>query len=143
MWTGFTNKDWNTALNWAPRTAPTSSTNVIIPQDCYTFPELGSSTYKAKHVTVEAGAELNLKGTIIEQKSLDNYGTVYIEGSAAQKTWLEKTSRPMFYHEGGSTIVYQKVTAPNAEIWQGPYKKLEFKSGVPDIIKAASLEVKE
>ena len=147
MWTGFTNKDWNTALNWAPRTAPTSSTNVIIPRDCYNTPELGSeppsSIYHAKHVTVEKNASLYLKKNIITERSLDNLGTVYMEGSADQKTWLTSTFRPMFEHKDGSTIVYQNVTAPNAEIWQGPYKKLEFASGVPDTIKAASLEVKE
>ena len=149
IWTGKNSNDWNTASNWAPSIIPSpsefpsSSENVIIPRDCYRPPELGSDTYNAKHVTVESGAELNLKGTIIEQKYLENYGTVYMEGSADQKEWLERTSRPMFYHKDGSTIVYQNVTAPNAEIWQGPYKKLEFKSGVPGTIKAASLEVKE
>ena len=149
IWTGAANNNnWNDKLNWAPKnpvltTGPTNLTNVIIPLGCTNYPELGSSTYNAKHVTVESGAELNLKGTIITNKSLDNHGTVYMEGSAAQKEWLERTSRPMFYHKDGSTIVYQNVTAPNAEIWQGPYKKLEFKSGVPGTIKAASLEVKE
>ena len=143
IWTGNSNKNWNTPGNWVPHIIPSSSTNVIIPQDCYRPPELGSSTYNAKHVTVESGAELNLKGTIIEQKSLENYGTVYMEGSADQKTWLTSTSRPMFAHKDGSTIVYQNVTAPNAEIWQGPYENLTFELGVPNIIKAASLEVKE
>ena len=153
IWTGKIDTNWNNQQNWVPRnpvpTAPTESTNVIIPSGCTNYPELTSppppappTIYKAKHVTVEAGAELNLKGTIIEQKSLDNHGTVYMEGSAAQKIWLEMGS-PSFAHQSGSTIIYQNVIAPNAGIWQGPYKKLKFASGVPGTIKAASLVVEE
>nr|WP_314780876.1 FlgD immunoglobulin-like domain containing protein [uncultured Treponema sp.] len=147
IWTGNSNKNWNTAGNWVPSITPSSSTNVIIPRDCYNVPELDSEPpspiYRAKHVIVESGARLYLKKNIITEKSLDNYGTVYMEGSAAQKSWLALTARPMFVHKDGSTIVYQNVTDPNAEICKGPYKKLEFASGVPDTIKAASLEVKE
>lgn len=153
IWTGKIDTNWNNQQNWVPRnpvpTAPTESTNVIIPSGCTNYPELTSppppappTIYKAKHVTVEAGAELNLKGTIIEQKSLDNHGTVYMEGSAAQKIWLEMGS-PSFAHKSSSTIIYQNVIAPNAGIWQGPYKKLKFASGVPGTIKAASLVVEE
>jgi len=153
IWTGKIDTNWNNQQNWVPRnpvpTAPTESTNVIIPSGCTNYPELTSppppappTIYKAKHVTVEAGAELNLKGTIIEQKSLDNHGTVYMEGSAAQKIWLEMGS-PSFAHQSGSTIIYQNVIAPNAGIWQGPYKKLKFASSVPATIKAASIDVKE
>ena len=147
IWTGNSNKNWNTAGNWVPSITPSSSTNVIIPRDCYNVPELDSEPpspiYRAKHVTVESGARLYLKKNIITGKSLDNHGTVYMEGSDTQKSWLALTARPMFVHKDGSTIVYQNVTDPNAEIWKGPYKKLEFASGVPDTIKAASLEVKE
>ena len=153
IWTGKIDTNWNNQKNWVPRnpvpTAPTALTNVIIPSGCTNYPELTSppppappTIYKAKHVTVEAGAELNLKGTIIEQKSLDNHGTVYMEGSAAQKIWLEMGS-PSFAHQSGSTIIYQNVIAPNAGIWQGPYKKLKFASSVPATIKAASIDVKE
>ena len=142
-WTGKNSNDWNTPSNWVPSTSPSSTTNVIIPRDCYHVPELGSSTYNAKHVTVESGAELNLKGTIIAQKSLDNYGTVYMEGSAAQKSWLALTARPMFVHKDGSTIVYQAVTSSDGKICACPYQNLTFESGVPDPVKADSLTVKE
>ena len=150
IWTGKVDKNWNDQQNWAPRnpvpTAPTALTNVIIPSGCPKYPELDSEPplpiYHAKHVTVEKNASLSLKKNIITEKSLDNYDTVYMEGSAAQKAWLAM-GNSSFAHKSSSTIIYQNVTAPNAEIWQGPYQNLTFESGVPDTVKAAQLTVNE
>ena len=146
-WTGKNSNDWNTPGNWVPSTSPSSTTNVIIPRDCYNIPELDSeppsSIYHAKHVTVESGARLYLKKNIITEKSLDNHGTVYMEGSDTQKSWLALTARPMFVHKDGSTIVYQAVTSSDGKICACPYQNLTFESGVPDPVKADSLTVKE
>lgn len=146
IWTGNNNKKWNTAGNWVPSITPSSSTNVIIPRDCYNAPELDSEPplpiYHAKHVTVESGARLYLKKNIITDKSLDNHGTVYMEGSDIQKSWLALTARPMFVHKDGSTIVYQAVTSSDGKICACPYQNLIFESGVPDPVKADSLTVK-
>ena len=145
-WTGNNSKDWNTAGNWVPSITPSSTTNVIIPRDCYNVPELASGPplpiYHAKHVTVESGARLHLKKNIITEKSLDNHGTVYMEGSDTQKSWLALTAHPMFVHKDGSTIVYQAVTSSDGKICACPYQNLTFESGIPDPVKADSLTVK-
>ncbi|UTC66885.1 MULTISPECIES: FlgD immunoglobulin-like domain containing protein [unclassified Treponema] len=157
-WTGNSSNDWNTFANWAPTpaAAPTPTTNVIIPQGCTNYPQL-TTDVQAKQVKVEANAKLYLNEYMITAgmaglppmpitTGLNNHGTVYLHGTDAQKTWLNQPGggvRPDFNHIAGSTIVYQNVTAANAEIDKGPYQNLTFESGVPDTIKAAFLKVNE
>src|ERR1044072_1757038 len=66
VWTGAVNANWNTAGNWFPAVAPTSTTDVVIPGSLTTYPLVNGfdGIADCNNITINAG------GTVV----VDNNG---------------------------------------------------------------------
>ena len=122
---------WDKAGNWLPRGIPGIKTDVKIESGKAAYPKLESATNaKAKKVTVNSGAQLDLASFVITDDSgdtgfapLENFGTLKMTGTSGQTTWLGKTAADdKITHKPGSTVAYYGTTT-NA-LWGGPYKNL-------------------
>ena len=142
---------WDKAGNWLPRGIPGIKTDVKIESGKDAYPKLESATNaKAKKVTVNSGAQLDLASFVITDDSgdtgfapLENFGTLKMTGTSGQTTWLGKTAADdKITHKPGSTVAYYGTT--NNALWGGPYRNLIVEQDRRFItVTAASLNVEE
>ena len=139
---------WDKAGNWLPRGIPGIKTDVKIEGGKAFYPKLESATNaKAKKVTVNSGAQLDLANFVITDDSggtsfapLENFGTLKMTGTSGQTTWLGKTAADdKITHKPGSTVAYYGTT-DNA-LWGGPYKNLTVEKD-RETIKVVSTPLK-
>ena len=61
IWAGTTSNDWTNPTNWVCSQTPSCNINVTIPAGCTNYPILsGSTTFTAKNLTINSGAQLNV-----------------------------------------------------------------------------------
>jgi len=140
IWKGISSTQWNLDINWIPRGLPTQDSDVSIPQGCNNYPVL-SNDENAKSVVVEANAELDLSGFILQRNmstsKIELSGLLKMKGVASQKSWLEESdSEKNITHQDNSTIEYYDA---GGDIWEGPYENLITSRS----INAESVEVKK
>jgi len=96
IWTGLTNKDWNTATNWSSNQVPTVSDDVVIPNPSPRYPEINSGIVaNAKDIIINSGSSLK----IFDGGTLNVYGNFTNNGT---------------FTAGHGTIVTFKGSAPQA-----------------------------
>ncbi|WP_024467166.1 FlgD immunoglobulin-like domain containing protein [Treponema pedis] len=141
-WTGSADTDWNNPSNWnwsLGSGIPTDSTEVTIPANCVRWPVIGNTT-KARKVTIELNAELDLKNykitTYSNNTELNNSGTLKLQGTDSQKIWLNNslTLNP------GSTIEY---TSNTSNIYTGEYYNLKISTNGSISIQNDDITIKE
>ena len=142
---------WDKAGNWLPRGIPGIKTDVKIESGKAAYPKLESTTNaKAKTVTVNSGAQLDLASFVITDDSggtsfapLEIFGTLKMTGTSGQTTWLGKTAADdKITHKPGSTVAYYGTT--NNALWGGPYKNLTVEKDRKNIrVTSTSLKVDE
>ena len=142
---------WDKAGNWLPRGIPGIKTDVKIESGKAAYPKLESATNaKAKTVTVNSGAQLDLASFVITDDSggttfapLEIFGTLKMTGTSGQTTWLGKTAADdKITHKPGSTVAYYGTT--NNALWGGPYKNLTVEKDRKNIsVMSTSLKVDE
>ncbi|MGI5077909.1 FlgD immunoglobulin-like domain containing protein [Treponema maltophilum] len=142
---------WDKAGNWLPRGIPGIKTDVKIESGKAAYPKLESTTNaKAKTVTVNSGAQLDLASFVITDDSggtsfapLEIFGTLKMTGTSGQTTWLGKTAADdKITHKPGSTVAYYGTT--NNALWGGPYKNLTVEKDRENIsVMSTSLKVDE
>ncbi|MFC2420671.1 MAG: hypothetical protein ACFNOL_06310, partial [Treponema maltophilum] len=139
---------WDKAGNWLPRGIPGIKTDVKIESGKAAYPKLESTTNaKAKTVTVNSGAQLDLASFVITDDSggtsfapLEIFGTLKMTGTSGQTTWLGKTAADdKITHKPGSTVAYYGTT--NNALWGGPYKNLTVEKD-RETIKVVSTPLK-
>ncbi|MGF7108112.1 FlgD immunoglobulin-like domain containing protein [Treponema pedis] len=141
-WTGNVDTDWNNPSNWnwsLGSGSPTDNTEVTIPANCVRWPVIGNTT-KARKVTIELNAELDLKNykitTYSNNTELNNSGTLKLQGTDSQKIWLNNslTLNP------GSTIEY---TSNTSNIYTGEYYNLKISTNGSISIQNDDITIKE
>lgn len=67
LWTGITSGDWNTASNWSYNTAPTGTTNVLIPSNSANWPVFDGNLVIGEtcgNITLEGSSQLTVSGSL-------------------------------------------------------------------------------
>ena len=120
--------EWDKYRNWDCKAVPSVYDTVTIPAGKLKYPKLtGTTNAKAKEVTVDEGAELNLTGETIATDSgnakVIMKGTLKLTGTAQQKAWFKNPNDANKLSLSGNTTVVYYGTA-DADIYNGTYYNL-------------------
>ena len=130
--TNAANTNWNAASNWTPEVVPAAGWPVIIPAGGTKYPKL-TANVKAKSVTVNSGAELDLTHYTIKKgpptAKFTNNGTIKMTGSGDQLSWFSAGNNDNITLGNTSTVEYYDAPPSNANIWAGPYENLKVSGG--------------
>ncbi|MGI5172839.1 hypothetical protein H0R92_04460 [Treponema sp. OMZ 840] len=156
VWKGNVNTNWNTAGNWEPPyAAPSEHVDVLIKSGAnhpvLQKPTLTNPESKAKTVTVQSGAKLDLGDWTIQtsggstaQLGVESGGHLLLKGSADQKVWFEQTTPAnKMTVQSGSTVEYNGNPSSPSDVWQGPYPRLIVSGNKTSFNNANSLTVNE
>jgi hypothetical protein len=61
LWSGAVDDDWSKPGNWCPAVVPDGNSDVVIPSGAAVMPEVKSDGMSCKSLTLEPGAEVDIK----------------------------------------------------------------------------------
>jgi len=61
LWSGAEDDDWSNPDNWCPTVVPDANAEVVVPSGAAVMPEVKSPGLSCKKLTVEPGAEVDIK----------------------------------------------------------------------------------
>ncbi|MCD9586085.1 lamin tail domain-containing protein [Tenacibaculum maritimum] len=106
-WTGVTDTNWDTATNWIGNTAPTSTSNVIIPANLTNYPTI-SAPITVSTINIESGASLianaTVTGTVTYQRNLPTNNWYLVSSPVAGETIENLISNHTFASGTGANI---------------------------------------
>jgi hypothetical protein len=123
LWTGAANTDWATAGNWCDGNLPTSSVDVLIPNDAPNMPVIGSGA-TCKGLTIESGSTLttslagtlNVAGDIANSGTMVNNGTTRFDGTSGPQTFAGVTSFHNMVLDNSNSLVQSADIAVSGDI---------------------------
>ena len=92
IWTGTTSNDWSTASNWSIGVIPNANVSATIPSGTTNSPEVISSSYITKKLSIDSGAvvtlntgsQLNVKNTLANNGIITGNGALYLNSTTVQ-----------------------------------------------------------
>ncbi len=119
-WIGTTT-NWNSGSNWSSSIVPSNNTDVAIPSGVANMPNISSSTFYCKDLTIKAGASLTITdgatlnatgNALLESPSntgmpgtIHEYGTLNVTGTSTTQRYISDQTWHYFSSAvGGATV---------------------------------------
>ncbi len=130
FYTGATGGDWSLSSNWCGGSAPTNTTDVVIPANTTVYLDEAATTVANLTIdgtlVVEAGKQLTVTG------ALTNNGTLLLQDGA---TFVQGTSGTSI--AGSGTFTVEKALSGNSSTWSSTSGRFWY-MGVPMVNVARS-----